>query len=66
MALESSYFLSRLVTFMIFDFTEITAAHANWKGSLNLQVILTRILPNHIFLACMNGIFVQGLTATYG
>jgi len=67
MALESIYFPSWLVTFAIFDFSpKRTTDHANWKVSLNFQVILIQILPNHIFPACMNGIFAQVLIATYG
>lgn len=67
MALESIYFPSWLVTFAIFDCTtKRTTDHANWKVSLNLQVILIQILPNRIFPACMNGIFAQGLIGTYG
>lgn len=67
MGLESIYFHARLVTFMMFGCTpESTADHADRNVSLNLQVIPILILPNRNFLACMNGIFAQGLIATYG
>ena len=67
MGLEPIYFLTRLVSFVMFYFPrESSADHADWNVSLNLQVIPTLILPNHNFPACMNGIFAQGLIATYG
>lgn len=65
MGLESIYIHARLVTFMMFGYTlETTADHADCNVPLNSQVI--QILPNCNFPACMNGIFAQGLIATYG